>query len=75
MHQPEDAIALKNPAAPTPGLAFGVAQAVAERQKGGTLRHVIGILDSDPTDALAQENPTASAKRLLSDNRYCVTDL
>jgi hypothetical protein len=48
------------PAAPMPGtwgdhpaLPSVMAQAVAERQHGGTLRQVIGILDSDPTDALA----------------------
>jgi hypothetical protein len=36
-----------------PPLPDVMAQAVAERQQGGTLRQVIGILDSDPTDALA----------------------
>jgi hypothetical protein len=30
-----------------------LAQAVAERQAGGTMQGVIGILDSDPSDALA----------------------
>ncbi len=30
-----------------------MSQAVAERQQGGSLRQVIGILDSDPTDTLA----------------------
>jgi hypothetical protein len=49
-----------DPPAPEPGtwgdhpaLPSVMAQAVAERQEGGTLRQVIGILDSDPTDALA----------------------
>ena len=48
------------PPAPMPGtwgdhpaLPSVMAQAVAERKEGGTLRQVIGILDSDPTDALA----------------------
>jgi hypothetical protein len=48
------------PPAPVPGtwgdhpaLPSVMAQAVAEAQHGGTLRQVIGILDSDPTDALA----------------------
>ena len=48
------------PPAPMPGtwgdhpaLPSVIAQAVAERQHGGTLGQVIGILDSDPTDALA----------------------
>ena len=48
------------PPAPMPGtwgdhpaLPSVMAQAVAERQHGATLRQVIGILDSDPTDALA----------------------
>ena len=36
-----------------PALPSVLAQAVAEGQEGGTLRQVIGILDSDPTDALA----------------------
>jgi hypothetical protein len=36
-----------------PPLPSVLAQAAAERQEGGTLRQVIGILDSDPTDALA----------------------
>jgi hypothetical protein len=36
-----------------PALPSVLAQATAERQEGGTLRQVIGILDSDPTDALA----------------------
>jgi hypothetical protein len=30
-----------------------VAQANQERQQGGSLRTVIGILDSDPTDVVA----------------------
>jgi hypothetical protein len=37
-----------------PALSSVMAQAVAERQQGGTMRQVIGILDSDPTDALAR---------------------
>jgi hypothetical protein len=48
------------PPAPMPGtwgdhpaLPSVMAQAVAERQQGGNMRQVIGILDSDPTDALA----------------------
>jgi hypothetical protein len=48
------------PPAPQPGtwgdhpaLPSVLAQATAERQEGGTLHQVIGILDSDPTDALA----------------------
>jgi hypothetical protein len=36
-----------------PPLPSVLAQAAAERQEGGALRQVIGILDSDPTDALA----------------------
>jgi hypothetical protein len=36
-----------------PPLPSVLAQAAAERDEGGTLRQVIGILDSDPTDALA----------------------
>jgi hypothetical protein len=36
-----------------PALPDVMAQAVTERQQGGTLRQMIGILDSDPTDALA----------------------
>jgi hypothetical protein len=36
-----------------PALPFVLAQATAEWQEGGTLHQVIGILDSDPTDALA----------------------
>ena len=35
---------------PPPSL---LAQAAAERQAGGTLQGVIGILGSDPTDVLA----------------------
>ena len=48
------------PPAPQPGtwgdhpaLPSVLAQAAAERREGGTLHQVIGILDSDPTDALA----------------------
>jgi hypothetical protein len=48
------------PPAPMPGtwgdhppLPSVMAQAVAERQEGGTLRQIIGILDSDPADTLA----------------------
>jgi hypothetical protein len=37
-----------------PSLPSVLQQAVAERQDGGTLRQVIGILDSDPTDSLAK---------------------
>jgi hypothetical protein len=36
-----------------PPLPSVLHQATAERQQGGTLRQVIGILDSDPTDELA----------------------
>ncbi len=36
-----------------PALPSVLAQATVEGQEGGTLRQVIGILDSDPTDALA----------------------
>jgi hypothetical protein len=36
-----------------PPLPSVLAQAAAERHDGGTLRQVIGILNSDPTDALA----------------------
>lgn len=36
-----------------PALPSVLAQATAERQDGGTLRQVINILDSDPTDPLA----------------------
>jgi hypothetical protein len=36
-----------------PPLPSLLAQAAAERQAGGTMQGVIGILDSDPTDALA----------------------
>ena len=51
----------QDPPAPAPGtwgdhapLPSTLAQAVTERQAGGTLRAVIGILDSDPGDALAR---------------------
>jgi hypothetical protein len=36
-----------------PALPDVMSQALVERQQGGSLRQVIGILDSDPTDALA----------------------
>jgi hypothetical protein len=36
-----------------PSLPSLLAQAAAERQAGGTMHGVIGILDSDPSDALA----------------------
>jgi hypothetical protein len=36
-----------------PALPDVMSQALAERQQGGTLHQVIGILDSDPTNALA----------------------
>jgi len=36
-----------------PPLPSVLAQAAAEQQEGGTLRRMVGILDSDPTDALA----------------------
>jgi hypothetical protein len=49
-----------DPPAPQPGtrgdhppLPDVMSQAVAERQQGGSLRQVIGILDRDPTDTLA----------------------
>jgi hypothetical protein len=48
------------PPAPMPGtwgdhppLPSVLAQAIQERQQGGSLRTVIGILDSDPTDIVA----------------------
>lgn len=31
-----------------------LAQAVAERQAGGTMQGIIGILDADPSDELAK---------------------
>jgi hypothetical protein len=37
-----------------PPLPSLLAQAAAERQAGGTMQGVIGILDSDPSDALAR---------------------